>query len=153
MKVTVLDIKKLREKTGAGVMDCRKAIDETKGDFAKAEKILLEKGIASAEEKKDRKTTEGLIEAYIHSNGRIGSLVELSCETDFVARTLDFKNLAHELAMQVTAMEPKDVNNLLEQFYIRDYTITVADLVKKTIAKLGENIVVKRFVRFELGDK
>lgn len=153
MAVSVGDIKKLREKTGAGVMDCRRALDSAKGNFAKAEKILVTKGIAEASKKGDRKTSEGLVEAYIHSNGKIGVLVELLCETDFVARTDDFKYLAHELAMQIAAMEPKDVENLLEQPYIRDYTITVGDLVKKTIAKLGENIVIKRFVRFELGQK
>lgn len=152
MVIKLSDVKKLREKTGAGVMDCRKALDVAKSDFNKAEKVLLERGITRAEEKSDRKALEGLIEAYIHSNGKIGAMVELACETDFVARTDDFKYLAHELVMQIAAMEPKDVENLLEQPYIRDYTITISDLVKKTIAKLGENIVIKRFVRFELDE-
>lgn len=153
MKIILSDIKKLREKTGVSVMECRKALDDAKGNFDKAEKILLERGIAHAEEKSDRKVFEGLIESYIHSNGKIGVLIELLCETDFVARTDDFKTLAHELVMQIAAMEPKDVENLLEQPYIRDYTVKISDLVKKTIAKLGENIVIKRFVRFELGKK
>lgn len=153
MKIKLNDVKKLREKTGVSVMECRKALDDAKGNFIKAEKILLERGIARAEEKSDRKAFEGLIESYIHSNGKIGALIELACETDFVARTDDFKSLAHELVMQIAAMEPKDVENLLEQPYIRDYTITILDLVKKSIAKLGENIVIKRFVRFELGKK
>jgi elongation factor Ts len=152
MPVKITDIKKLRKKIGAPVMDCRRALEEAKGDFARAEKILTEKGIASAEKKRDRETTAGLVEAYIHANGKIGVLVELGCETDFVARTDDFKYLAHELAMQIAAMEPKDVENLLEQLYIRDYTITISDLVKRTIAKLGENVVIKRFTRFELGE-
>lgn len=153
MKIKLNDVKKLREKTGVSVMECRKALDDAKGNFSKAEKILLERGIARAEEKSNRKAFEGLIESYIHSNGKIGAMVELLCETDFVARTDDFKTLAHELVMQIAAMEPKDVENLLEQPYIRDYTITISDLVKKTIAKLGENIVVKRFERFELGEE
>jgi len=153
MKIKLNDVKKLREKTGVSVMECRKALDDAKGNFSKAEKILLERGIARAEEKSNRKAFEGLIESYIHSNGKIGAMVELLCETDFVARTNDFKTLAHELVMQIAAMEPKDVENLLEQPYIRDYTITISDLVKKTIAKLGENIVVKRFERFELGEE
>lgn len=153
MSILMSDIKKLRTKTGAGVMDCKRALEKAKGNFAKAEKIIIKEGIIMAEKKSDRKTSQGLIEAYIHANGKIGALVELSCETDFVARTDDFRKLAHELVMQIAAMEPKDVENLLEQPYIRDYTITISDLVKKTIAKLGENIIVKRFERFELGEK
>ena len=153
MAISMEDIKALREKTGAGVMDCRKALDEAKGDMKKAEAILSKKGIEKADKKSDRITEEGVIESYIHANGKIGVLLELTCETDFVARTDDFKTLAHEIAMQIAAMEPSDVKNLSEQPYIRDYTLTISDLVKKTIAKVGENIVIKKFTRFELGKK
>ena len=134
-------------------MDCRKALEEAKGDMKNAEIILDKKGIEKADKKADRVTEEGLVETYIHSNGKIGAMVELTCETDFVARTDDFKTLAHELAMQIAAMEPTNSANLLEQPYIRDYTVTISDLIKKTIAKVGENIVVKRFTRFEIGKK
>lgn len=152
MRITVEQIKKLREETGAGVMECRKALAESGGDLNKAEEWLRKLGIEKAAKKEGRVTEEGLIDCYIHATGKIGAMVELTCETDFVARTEDFKKLAHELAMQVTSMEPKNVSELLRQEYIRDTTMMVLDLIKQTIAKVGENIVVKRFVRMELGE-
>ena len=151
MEVSVDLIKKLREKTGAGIADCRKALEEAKGDEKGAEELLRSWGIDKAASKADREAGQGLVETYIHSGGRVGAMVEINCETDFVARTDEFKVLAHEIAMQVSAMDPKDVKELLEQEYIRDASKKIGDLVKEAIAKLGENIVIKRFMRFELG--
>jgi len=150
MKISVDLIKQLREKTGAGVADCRAALAESSGDLKKAEEILKKRGFERAAKKADRATNSGLVESYIHQ-GRVGVLVELLCETDFVARTDEFKNLAHELAMQVASMNPKDSSALLKQEYIRDPQKTISDLVKEIIAKLGENITIGRFQRFELG--
>jgi len=144
-------LKKLREETQVSIADCRKALEESKGDYNKALDWLRKHGIEKAAKKTERETSQGLIDSYIHQNGRVGALVVLLCETDFVARTSEFKHLAHELAMQVAAMNPKDVEALLKQEYIRDNSKTVSDLVKEAIAKLGENIVVKRFQRYELG--
>ena len=144
-------IKKLRTKTGAGIADCRKALEEAAGDFVKAQELLKSWGIDKATQKAGRAVGAGLVETYIHADGRIGAMVEVNCETDFVARTDEFKNLAHELAMQVAAMNPATVEELLKQEYIRDSAKTVDELVRETIAKVGENIVVKRFMRFELG--
>lgn len=152
MKVSVEDIKKLREKTGAGVADLRKALEEAEGDFKKAEELVKSWGIEKAASKSDRVAGAGLVETYIHGSGKVGAMVEVNCETDFVARTDEFKNLAHELAMQIAAMDPKDVREFEAQDYIRDSSKKVGDLVKETIAKVGENIVVKRFIRFELGN-
>lgn len=145
-------IKQLREKTSAGVMDCRRALEEAKGDIEKAAEILRKQGLEKAEKKTDRATGQGLVEAYVHQAGKIGAMVEVQCETDFVARTEDFKTLCHELAMQVASMNPKDVPDLLKQEYIRDGLKTISDLIKETIAKLGENIVVKSIARMELGE-
>jgi elongation factor Ts len=150
MAVDVALIKTLREKTGAGIADCREALETTKNDLKKAEEYLKKKGFEKAAKKADRETKSGLIDSYIHQ-GRVGSIVELLCETDFVARTDEFKNLAHEISMQVASMNPKDVKVLEKQEYIRDAQKTIGDLVKETIAKLGENITIGRFSRFELG--
>lgn len=144
-------LKKLRNETQVSLADCRKALEESNNDYKKAQEWLKKHGIEKAEKKSDRETSQGLIESYIHQNGRIGALAEVLCETDFVARTDVFKNLVHEICMQVAAMNPKDVKALLKQEYIRDNSKTIEDLVKETIAKLGENIVVKRFHRFEIG--
>lgn len=143
-------LKKLRNETQASVSDCRRALEESNGDYQKALLWLKKHGIEKAEKKADRKTSQGLIESYIHQNSRVGSMVEILCETDFVARTSEFKTLAHEIAMQVASMNPKDVDSLLKQEYIRDNSKTVGELVKETIAKLGENIVINRFQRFEI---
>lgn len=151
--ITITQIKKLREKTGAGIMDCRRALEETKGDERRAEELLKKWGVEKAEKKANRETKAGIVESYIHAGGKVGVLVELLCETDFVARTGDFKNLAHELCLQVASMNPKDVKTLLQQEYIRDLGLTVEKLVKQVIGKLGENITVARFIRFQLGEK
>ena len=145
------DVKRLREETGAGVMDCKRALEETKGDFEKARSLIKDRGLEKAQKKSDREAKEGLVEAYVHAGGRIGAMVELSSETDFVARNPDFQKLAKELAMQVAAMDPKDVDELLEQVYIRDASKKVGDLVTGIAATTGENVRVRRFKRFQLG--
>ena len=145
------DVKRLREETGAGVMDCKRALDEAKGDFQKAKVLIKERGLAKAKEKSDRDAREGVVEAYVHAGGRIGAMVELSSETDFVARNPDFKELAREIAMQVAAMDPTDVDQLLGQPYIRDASKTIGELVTGIASTTGENVRVKRFKRFELG--
>lgn len=145
MKVAIEDIKKLREKTGAGVADCRMALEETNGDQKKAEEILRKKGVEKAAKKADREVKAGMVFAYIHHTGRLGSLVSLACETDFVAKTDDFQKLGKELALQVAASRPEDVKTLLEQEYIRDASKTVQELIKEVIGKLGENIQVMEF--------
>lgn len=150
MKINIEEIKKLRFTTGASIADCRMVLEESKGDSQKALGLLKARGFEKAAKKSDRKTSEGLVESYIHQNGRVGALVEVLCETDFVARTDEFKNLVHEICMQVAAMNPKDVDFLLKQEYIRDGSKTIEDLIKEAIAKLGENIVVKDFKRFEI---
>ena len=167
MAVTVESIKALREQTGAGIMDAKRALEDADGDMDKAQDILREQGIASAAKKASRATNEGVVESYIHSGGRVGVLVEINCETDFVARTEEFKELAHGLAMQIAAMDPlyvdsnevpEDANSvsdeqlLLKQAYIRDPSKTVQDLVNETVGKLSENIRVRRFARFSLGE-
>lgn len=159
-------IRELREKTGAGVMDAKRALEQAGGDSEKAEELLREKGLASAAKRSGRATSEGVIESYIHSGGRIGAMVELNCETDFVARTDDFTGLARNLAMQVAAMSPKFVDResvaedagdvsdeelLMEQDYIREPGTKISDLVKQLSAKTGENVIISRFARYELG--
>ena len=150
MIVDVSLIKKLREKTGAGVADVRGALEEAKDDFKAAEQLLRERGFEKAAKKGGRETKAGLIESYVHQ-ARVGAMIEVFCETDFVARTDEFKTLAHEIAMQVAAMNARDEKELLKQEYIRDNTKTIEDLIKETIAKLGENITIGRIVRFEIG--
>jgi elongation factor Ts len=145
------DVKRLREETGAGVMDCKRALDEAKGDFEKAKGLIKERGLAKAQQKSGREAKEGVVEAYVHAGGRIGAMVELSSETDFVARNADFRELAKEIAMQVAAMDPKDVDELLKQAYIRDASKTIGELVTGIASTTGENVRVKRFERFELG--
>jgi elongation factor Ts len=152
MAVDPEDVRRLRAETGAGVMDCKRALEEARGDFEKAKGLLRERGLAKAGEKAERKAKEGVVEAYVHAGGRIGALVELSSETDFVARNPDFRGLAKEIAMQVAAMDPKDVHELLEQAYIRDASKTVGELVTGLAATTGENVRVRRFTRFQLGE-
>ncbi len=151
--ITVDQIKKLREKTGAGVMDCRRALEETKGDEKKAMDLLNKWGVEKAEKKADRATHAGIVDSYIHAGGKVGVLLEILCETDFVAKTDDFKNLSHEICLQIASMDPKDVKALLNQEYIRDPSQTIEKLVKQVIGKLGENITVSRFCRYQLGEK
>lgn len=143
------NIQKLRELTGAGVIECKKALDESSGDFDLAVKIINERGVQKAQSKSGRKTGAGLLESYVH-NGRIGVLLELRAETDFVVRSEPFRDLTHELAMQISAMAPEDTTELLGQPYIKDESTKVEDLIKKVIAKVGENIKVERFCRYEL---
>jgi elongation factor Ts len=150
MKITAQQIKELREKTQAGFSDCKNALEKAEGDMKKAEEILKEKGFEKAAKKSDRETAQGLVESYVHQTGKVGVLVTLLCETDFVARTDEFKILAHEIAMQVAAMNPKDTKALLTQDYIRDGSKKINDLVQEAIAKLGENIKIGDFQRSEI---
>jgi len=197
VSVSADQIKKLRELTGAGVLDSKKALEEFNGDFDKALAVLKEKGMKNAAKKSERAVKEGLVESYVHTGGRVGVMVEINCETDFVARTPDFQELAHSLALQIAATKPQYVSEadiptatlaeqkkifadaalaegkpanivekivqgkldsylretcLIKQPFIRDDSTTIQDLIQAQIAKLGENIVVRRFVRYELGD-
>jgi elongation factor Ts len=197
LEITTSMIKELREATAAGVLDCKKALETSDGDLEKAKTYLREKGLVAVAKKADRAAEEGLIEAYIHTGNRAGALIELNCETDFVARTEAFKELAHDLAMQIVAAKPlylapedippdalekkkeiyqtqardmgkperiieKIVEGKLQKYYqevcltrqpfIRDDELTVQDVLTQAISKTGENIVVRRFARFELGD-
>ena len=191
-------VKELRDKTSAGMMDCKKALQEADGDFAKAEEALKKKGLATADKKSDRIATEGIVEAYIHMGGKLGVLVEVNCETDFVARRPEFQELARNVAMQIAAcpqveyiniadippevaeeekkveMGKDDLGNkpveikekivegriqkklkekaLLDQVFIRDTSMTIEELVKKNIAEMGENIQIRRFEKFNLGE-
>jgi len=197
MAVTAQAVKELREKTGAGMMDCKKALEEANGDITKASEILREKGLAAAKNKAGRVATEGLVESYIHAGGRIGVLVEVNCETDFVAKTDSFREFVKDVAMQIAAASPKYVTReevpqeelekekeilraqalnegkpahivdkmvegrmskyyeeycLLEQTFVKDQEKTIQTLVNEKIATIGENISIRRFVRFELGE-
>ena len=197
MEITAKMVKELRDKTGAGMMDCKGALAEASGDFDKAATILREKGIARASKKSDRATTEGVISSYIHPGDKLGVLVEIACETDFVARTDDFKNFARDIAMHIAASSPvcvqredvdqKIIDNerdiyakqaknegkpdkiidkivdgkiekyyseivLLEQPFVKDNDKSVNDYVQETIGKLGENILIRRFARYRLGE-
>jgi len=197
MAVTTEQIKELREATSAGILDCRKALEQAGGDFHKAVDFLREKGLATAAKRADREASEGMVELYSHGNGRVGVMVEVNCETDFVARSEAFRSFAHELALQIAAAAPryiraedipaevlehereiarartleegkpeaavdrivegrlekfKDEVSLLRQPYIRDESITIEKLLLQNIASIGENIVIRRFVRWELGE-
>ncbi|SEN79032.1 translation elongation factor Ts [Lihuaxuella thermophila] len=197
MAITAAMVKELREKTGAGMMDCKKALTETGGDMEKAIEWLREKGIANAAKKAGRIAAEGVVDSYIHAGGRIGVLVEVNCETDFVAKTDEFKSFVKDIAMQIAAMAPKYVRReevpaeeiekereilrqqalaegkpenivdkmvegrlskhfkeicLLEQPFVKDSDKTIDELVKEQIAKIGENISIRRFVRYEMGE-
>lgn len=151
--VDIKQLKQLRQDSQASVADCRMALEESNGDNKKAQEWLKKRGLEKAGKKSDRETSQGLVESYIHQNGRVGVLVELLCETDFVARTDEFKKLAKEIGMQVAAMNPEKVEDLLKQEYIRDSSQTVGVFIKATISKTGENIVVKRFKRFAIGQE
>jgi len=151
MNISLELLKKLREDTSAGVSDCRQALEDANGDFAKAKKLILERGLEKAAKKGGRETSQGIIESYVHA-GRVGVLVEVRCETDFVARTDAFKTLAHEIALQIASMNPKNVKELLSSEYIRDASMTIEALVKQTVAKVGENITIARFTRIALGE-
>ena len=165
MAVTVEQVRALREQTGAGIMECKQALETSGGDLEKAADVLRQKGFAQAARRSHRNTTEGIIEAYVHTGGRVGALVELGCETDFVARTQEFKDLAHGIAMQVAAMAPAYLSeeeieegdtrpsaqvSLLQQPYIRDNSRSVSEAVQELAAKVGENVKVIRFTRLAL---
>ena len=167
MEIPTAKVKELRDQSRAGIMDCRKALVESNGEIQKALEILKDQGFAKAQKKAGRAATQGLVEAYIHTDGRIGAMIEVNCETDFVARTDEFKELAHNLAMQVAACPPQFISQeeapegadiepqaacLLLQPYIKNPDMTVQDIITETIAKVGENIKVSRFVRFGLGE-
>jgi elongation factor Ts len=198
MAIGIEQIKQLREETGAGVLDCRKALETYNGDFEKAIEYLREKGLAKAAKRADREVLEGMVELYSHGNGRVGVMVEVNCETDFVARSESFRKFAHEVALQVAAGAPKYVrvedipaevleqerekarnlalaegkpekvierivdgkmekyyndNCLLRQNYVRDENMTLEDLRNQHIAAIGENIVIRRFARWEVGEE
>jgi elongation factor Ts len=198
MAITTQQIKELREETGAGILDCRKALEQANGDFDKAVANLREKGLAQAAKRADREVLEGMLELYSHGNGRVGVMVEVNCETDFVARSETFRNFAHEIALQIAAGAPRFVKDsdipeevleeerqkaralglaegkpenvierivegrlekfrnevcLLRQTYIRNEEITVQDLLHQHIASIGENMVIRRFVRWEVGEE
>lgn len=197
MAISVDQIKELREATGVGILDCRAALEEANGDFDKAVDILREKGLAKAAKRSDREASEGKVELYSHGDGRVGVMVEVNCETDFVARSDEFRHFAHEVALQIAAAAPSYIKTedipeeileherniareqaltegkpenvldrivegriqkfmdeacLLRQSYIRDEDITVEQLLHQNIAAIGENIVIRRFVRWELGE-
>jgi elongation factor Ts len=175
--VTTSLVKELREQTGAGIMDCKRALVEANGDLKKASDLLKQQGLAKAEKKLGRAANQGLIETYVHAGGRIASMIEINCETDFVARTPDFKAVAREVAMQVAAMNPKYLTEdevpadawaeleaeygdhkkaveavcLYNQAFIRDPKLSINELVRQAVAKLGENVQITRFARFEVG--
>ena len=149
--MSIDDIKLLREETGAGIADCKEALKTSDGNMEKAKDYLKQKGFEKGAQKGEREVKVGMVEVYSH-NGKVGVLVELLCETDFVVRTDDFKNLAHELSLQIASMNPSSVEELLGQEYIRDATQTVDQLIKGVIGKVGENIQVGRFERIELGE-
>ncbi len=197
MAVTTEDIKKLREATGAGILDCRSALQESGGDFDKAVDYLREKGLAAASKRAEREASEGVVELYSHGDGRVGVMVELNCETDFVGRSQEFRGFAHELALQIAATSPQFVRDedvpaavlehekkiaegrareegkpdniipkivegslnkfmdeavLLRQPYIRDETVTIEQMLNQQITSTGENIVIRRFTRYALGE-
>ena len=167
MEISLDKIKAVREQAGAGVMDAEKALEDSGGDIEKALDTLRDKGMASAIKKGGRETGEGLIETYVHGGGKVGVMLEVNCETDFVARTDDFKELCHNLAMQIAAMSPIYINAdeipddekrspeelaLTSQAYIRDPAVSVSDLILEAAGKLGENVKIKRFSRFALGE-
>ena len=148
--VTIDQIKELRNKTGVSIGECKKALEEANGDMQKAEEILKKAGQEFAQKRLNRETKEGIIDSYIHTGRKVGVMIELNCESDFVARSEDFKKLAHELCLQIAALPAKDKEDLLEQVWIKDQSKTVKDLINGYIAKFGENITLKRFVRYEL---
>jgi elongation factor Ts len=197
-EIPASQVKQLREITGAGMMECKKALRESGGDLDRAQEILRERGLAGVEKRKGRVAGDGVVESYIHGEGRIGVLVEVNCETDFVARTEEFRELAREVAMQVAAQSPRWVSRdevpedvveserkvyaerarqlgkpenvldkivdgmldsfyketvLLDQPYIREGSKSVDDLVKEVASKVGENVIIRRFVRYQLGEE
>lgn len=151
-KIDPREVQRLRTETNAGVMDCKRALEDARGDYEKAKGLLKERGLASVAKKSGREAKEGTVASYVHAGGRVGAIVEIASETDFVARSDEFQKLAQEVAMQVAAMSPADVDELLTQVYIRDGSKTIKDLVTTLAASVGENVSVRRFQRFALGE-
>ncbi|CAN5334534.1 translation elongation factor Ts [soil metagenome] len=151
MKITTELIKKLRDETGAGVMRAKSVLEEVKGDEKKALAILRKEGFEKVEKRKDREVGQGVVVSYIHHSLKIGSMVEILCETDFVARNELIQTLGKEIALQIASMDPKNVKDLESQDFIKDSKKKISDLVKEVIAKTGENIKIGKFVRFEIG--
>ena len=152
MMATAGDIKRLREETSCGVIDCKKALEEAKGYFTKAKTLLRKRGLEMAAKKSDRAAKEGRVEAYVHHGNKIGVVVEVNCETDFVARSEDFCTFTRDVAMHIAAMDPENVQVLLGQPFVKDTGKTIQDLLNELVAKIGENTVVGRFVRFKVGE-
>ena len=150
MKIAIKQIKQFRDETKSSIADCRESLERAQGDNKKAEKFLIEKGAAILEKKSKRSTKNGSIVSYVHSDKRIGVLLELVCETDFVVKTEDFQKLAKELTLQIAAADPKDVKELLKQSYIRDESMTVSDLFKIEASRLRENIKIEKFCRYQI---
>lgn len=151
MAITLEQIQSLREKTGFGVMDVKKALEEAAGDSVKAEGLLRERGAVIAAKKADRVANAGRIEVYAHGDGKIGVMIEVNSETDFVAKNPDFAGFVHDLALQITSMNPADVTELLTQPFIKEPNKTVQDLLHEMVGKIGENLTIRRFTRYELG--
>jgi elongation factor Ts len=149
---TADDVKKLREETGAGMMDCKRALDEADGNYDQAKSIVRERGLAKAEKKSDRETKEGYIASYVHATGKTAAMVEILCETDFVGRNEEFRVLAKDIAMQIVAMNAANVEELLTQEFIKNPSETIEQMVKALSGKIGEKFVVHRFVRYEVGE-
>lgn len=150
MDINATQVKELRERTGIGLMDAKKALVEAAGDMDKAIAVLKEKGAAVADKKASRAASEGIVETYTHA-GRIGVTVEVNCETDFVARNPEFREFAHDVAMQIASMAPASVDDLYEQPFIKNPSLTMREVRNSLVQKIGENIQIKRFIRFELG--
>ena len=166
MPVSPAAVKELRELTGAGILDCKNALEQANGDLQNAKDILRKRGLAVAAKRAERATAEGLIHSYLHHDGRLGALVEINCESDFVSRTEDFRQLAQDIALHVAATNPRYVSQeeipdgaegtpeelcLLLQPFVRDESVTIQDMTNEVIRKTGENVRVRRFARFELG--
>ena len=150
-KISIEEIKRLRSLTGVGITDAKQALTDAGGDFDKALEEMRKKGLTKAEKRGEREARAGLIGSYVH-DGRIGVLVEVNCETDFVAKTDEFKELVKDLTLQICSGDPEDVDDLLKQEFVKDTSKTVGDIVKEANAQLGENIVVRRFERLALGE-
>ncbi|MBU0974175.1 translation elongation factor Ts [Patescibacteria group bacterium] len=153
MSYTVADVKKLREETGAGMLDCKKALEEAKGDFKAAKEVVRKRGLAIAEKKADRETKEGYIASYVHATNKVAAMVEILCETDFVARNEEFQRMAKDVAMHVTAMNSESIEELLKEPFIKDPSITIEELVKGVSGKTGEKLLVNKLIRFEVGQE
>jgi elongation factor Ts len=152
MAISAEDIKRLREETSCGIIDCKKALDQANGDFAKAKDLLRQRGLEMAAKKSDRVAKEGRVESYIHNGNKIGVVVEVNCETDFVARSDDFIKFTKDVAMHIAAMNPENVESLLAQPYVRDASKSIKDLLNELVSKIGENTVIGRFTRYKIGE-